>query len=739
MKIAGMVTLAFLALICTLEKAQCNLQFHPSRTVLQERWLSRAASQFWDFYLPTRVEPNISCGLALQDMAVSLADERSIWAARMVDSWGKSDDGIIYGRFYYEGSYDECMSVASPEQDIRGKYCRIMIRKEKSSSEPRSPMLLPPWFVHRPEMRLIPGAVEGLEEEQEFSYSTCIPSICSHQDLWESLNVTYSVLNSTIVDLHCKDMNSPEAFNAGDYAFMTVMSTIFAIIFVAGLFDIYIQKFNNQQLAKGVLKFLLPFSFYTNIKKLFHMNTERTPEVITSLNGMRVLSMIWVVYGHQQTNTFFYTANFLQIGRLVSKMPYQIISNAFPSVDTFFFMSGFLVAYNLLKEVKRNKLFNPILFYVHRFIRLLPPILVVSGLFGTVTRFFETGPFFSYWETYVYPSCRDYFWKDILMLNNFNLEDRIGSCLGQCWYVSVDTQLYLVAPLFILPLVYKEKLGKMWLYFVTLMSVMIPALIIYVNDLPPSNVMVGEKGGEYFEKVYLKPWTRAGPWVMGIWLGYVFHKQGKERFILKQWQVVVGWSFSTIAALLIQFGMYSYNTIPAKAMYEIMTQVTYGGLQRSVWAACLAWIVFACHNGYGGFVDRILSHPVWQPLGRITYSLYLVALPMQSAITFTARTHFVFTYIAKIFETTGALFISGVVAVLVSLSAESPILGLEKLLLRRPARRVDRTVTKTTDKLLPEDQIDTMGKMDWSGNGTEMEIEGNDNKVFAIEVNDTKL
>lgn len=70
-------------------------------------------------------------------------------------------------------------------------------------------------------------------------------------------------------------------------------------------------------------------------------------------------------------------------------------------------------------------------------------------------------------------------------------------------------------------------------------------------------------------------------------------------FIL-QWQVVVGWSFSTIAALLIQFGMYSYNTIPAKAMYEIMTQVTYGGLQRSVWAACLAWIVFACHNGYGG-------------------------------------------------------------------------------------------------------------------------------------------
>lgn len=44
------------------------------------------------------------------------------------------------------------------------------------------------------------------------------------------------------------------------------------------------------------------------------------------------------------------------------------------------------------------------------------------------------------------------------------------------------------------------------------------------------------KGEEYFEKVYLKPWSRAGPWVIGIWLGYIFHKQGKERFVLKQVQ-----------------------------------------------------------------------------------------------------------------------------------------------------------------------------------------------------------
>ncbi|XP_063615623.1 uncharacterized protein LOC134788722 [Penaeus indicus] len=82
MKLAGIVALAFLALICKFETAQCNLHIFSSRTVLQKRWLSRAASQIWDFYLPTRVDPNSTCGLALQNMAVSLADKSSIWAAR---------------------------------------------------------------------------------------------------------------------------------------------------------------------------------------------------------------------------------------------------------------------------------------------------------------------------------------------------------------------------------------------------------------------------------------------------------------------------------------------------------------------------------------------------------------------------------------------------------------------------------------------------------------------------------
>ena len=48
------------------------------------------------------------------------------------------------------------------------------------------------------------------------------------------------------------------------------------------------------------------------------------------------------------------------------------------------------------------------------------------------------------------------------------------------------------------------------------------------------------------------------------------------------------------------FGMYSYNTVVGSITYEVMTQVVYGGGHRLAWGAVLAWVVFACHNGYGG-------------------------------------------------------------------------------------------------------------------------------------------
>jgi photosystem II stability/assembly factor-like uncharacterized protein len=43
-------------------------------------------------------------------------------------------------------------------------------------------------------------------------------------------------------------------------------------------------------------KLLLSFSVYTNGAKI--LSTEQSKEVLTSINGIRFLSMTWVILGH---------------------------------------------------------------------------------------------------------------------------------------------------------------------------------------------------------------------------------------------------------------------------------------------------------------------------------------------------------------------------------------------------------------------------------------------------------
>ena len=66
--------------------------------------------------------------------------------------------------------------------------------------------------------------------------------------------------------------------------------------------------------------------------------------------------------------------------------------------------------------------------------------------------------------------------------------------------------------------------------------------------------------------------------------------------------VAVGWTLASITGLLVVFGVQSYNHFLQPTQYEVMTSVVYGGGHRLAWGTALAWVVFACHNGYGGNV-----------------------------------------------------------------------------------------------------------------------------------------
>lgn len=89
---------------------------------------------------------------------------------------------------------------------------------------------------------------------------------------------------------------------------------------------------------------------------------------------------------------------------------------------------------------------------------------------------------------------------------------------------------------------------------------------------------------------------------------------------------LVGWiiSFALMtAAVFVNYPLIQLDNHPSA-----LDQALYESLSRVVWAVALCYIIFACVHKYGGPFNWFLAHPLWQPLSRVCYSIYLIHFPV---------------------------------------------------------------------------------------------------------------
>ena len=143
---------------------------------------------------------------------------------------------------------------------------------------------------------------------------------------------------------------------------------------------------------------ILSFSLYKTVPAI--MATHQPATAITSINGMRVLSMFWVILGH----TFYWgilfdvVANSKEAIETVTKhFLFQPVVNFTFSVDTFFVLSGLLLSYLSIKEMERRQGKFPFLsFYVHHLLRLSPAYYLSVFLYFKVLPHVGSGPLWSF-------------------------------------------------------------------------------------------------------------------------------------------------------------------------------------------------------------------------------------------------------------------------------------------------------------------------------------------------------
>lgn len=341
------------------------------------------------------------------------------------------------------------------------------------------------------------------------------------------------------------------------------------------------------------------------------------------------------------------------------------------------------------------------MYVVVRIIRIWPGLFMVTMFFAGPAIFFASGPNQKAFTKGYLESCRERWWWDLTFFNNFiesgfynTADDKTQACLGQSWYVCVDFQMYIVLPFLILPMkLFRWKQAYMWL--LTLISCMIPGYFTLKYNLGPAETF-DHLFSQAHNLIYVKPWCRATPFFVGglcaLWM-IKFERSGKtgpqllndfykrHPLIAAIYPRIWGWLICTAVALACVFGLVEHNNFTNTYKYTWVESFTYSSFAIFAWSMVLAWVVMMCTMGLAEPLNYLLSHPMWQPLARLSFGVYLVSQPLQLLVFSTFPTGFVYYSFNMVLLLLGGIIIlSFMGAYALSILAESPAINILRLI-----------------------------------------------------------
>jgi len=558
---------------------------------------------------------------------------------------------------------------------------RVPFRKPRGGEDPEEPTDTMAYFLGMGIIRL----------------GRCVPSTCTPEDVAQGLTNFLAEAGQDLTGYHISTLNCHTAeeeipLDNGDWVMIGIIAFFCSLVLAGTTLDVLINLLNLDIFPDFVVQVVQGFSLYTNTTKLFHCpEPGTTPGSLDCINGIRFLSMTWVVIGHAYSN-------FVQGGIFVNNLMVQtdwsqdgafaVVINAFPSVDSFFLIGACLLSYITLKELDKTNGGGVkfwIMYYVHRYIRLTGLYAILIGLHATLLKFFATGVQ-SNGVTFNVDACRDTWWTNLLYVNNLKwVGDMVMGCMGVTWYMANDMQFFLVSPIIIFALWKGRVPGLSLLGILLAIFTAIPIALGIVNDYPFTESIMG--GGNtdiiaYMEDFYVVPWCRYQPYLVGLGLGYLLHQlRNQPRLPIAFNPIVVTWLWLISAAMacLVIYGLVPYQK-DVELEASTIVRALYGGLHRLAWSFSLSWVILACVKGCGGPVNSILAWPAWVPLARMSYCIYLVHMTVIPVVSSYDSFRVTISHVLVSYYIVFVVCVSIAVSYVLIVLFEAPLVHLEKLL-----------------------------------------------------------
>lgn len=453
----------------------------------------------------------------------------------------------------------------------------------------------------------------------------------------------------------------------------------------------------NEFFSKGrkgtISRLLWCFSLKRNIKGLLTIANRVDPN-LEVLNGIRVLAIGWVVLGHS-----FYIATlspFINLddtfSDLFNAFFLSIIKCATVAVDVFLYLSGFLAGvsfYRSFQNPRQRTIGSLLLCYFHRYMRLMPFLVMLMLYTMHLQPLITDGPL-SYVARNFAANCANQWYEVLLYYVNFTSPFK-KICNGWTWYLYVDMQLFLFAPIIMLIYNLRRKIAHFFVAGLTILSFIIPTILCWYYGFNLSfSKMENNTKYDSYTTIYIKPYCRASSYYLGLVL-FILYNEGcmneeegsvsaaiKNAVYTKRWLRYLLYASGVAVMGLVTYSFYFLDAYPH--MWNAAFGVVHMVFARPLFVIGLALVIYPVIIGRGKNLLGIFGHYVFNPMGKLTYGVYIVHLAVFFGLWMNILSAESYTIFDRIVAAVMMFVLSYVLSFAFTLVLDSPVVQLLKML-----------------------------------------------------------
>nr|XP_027196790.1 nose resistant to fluoxetine protein 6-like [Dermatophagoides pteronyssinus] len=559
--------------------------------------------------------------------AIDALYERKTWSYKLFDSWARSiPSGMMIGTFTDFGDFDQCMSIDS--SDIVSKYCILDMSIAMPEPVPFPFHLKKRLPVLKNHSKLNGTIFNHLADKSSLFYyihlwmGICVPESCSLKDIQYAFNTTgINEFGFQLNSLPCKINENDQNWklNFVQLIALIVIVIMLSINIISIIYENFIQN-ENDSMFKTIMKWFSPIKNSINLSKSSKQNE------LSCIHGIRFISMVWIVTSHAiKWNPWNFFRQSFALTDEYTSLILQPKFNGHYSTETFFYISGLLASFSTYKKTKGDyKKFNYISFILMRYLRLTPQIIVYMLLISLIP-FLSDGPIFSIHSESIINKCSTTWWHNLFYIQNLLNPNEI--CALHTWFLAADMQLHIMSALLIRLLLRNSRKGIFIINVFIIIFFLISSIIIYIQKLSPGFILPifndfihpnYEMG--YLTVFFFKPWIHVIVFFIGLIAGAYLQKCSSPM-VMKTSNKYLFWLLVFLGYLFCIF--YTIPWFDGHLPINPLWSAILFPLSRIIWAIVLTLIVWLCVTNNGIFIGRFLSWPLFRPLSRLSYSVYL--------------------------------------------------------------------------------------------------------------------